>query len=204
MSNDKEVSDAMDSLDDNDMERVERLILKLAKLKKEGTKVQRRVLPEKVAKQVQRANSKKRLDKADSDTSISKRRQRPRRVAESAESSADDTPRRGQQQKKQLRRHHAAREAIDLNKPRKNKFLEMQEASMHKRDTHEFDKKVNVYEPTPRMGRTSLMEVTCSGCKNIFDVSPDVVYRDPDTGKVSFTCNDCEVANARGKRSRRD
>lgn len=193
-SNKDDLSEAMDSLDESQMERVERLILKLASLKKTAN-TQRRVLPEKVAKQVKRSREKENLDKNNSRAKISRAEPlRPKRRARPA--AAEETT--AVKPKRKMRKHYATRESIDLDKPRENKFLKMQEASAHKRDTEEFDNKVNKFEPTPRMGRSSLVEIECVGCGNIFDVSPSVIFNDPEEGPI-YTCNDCAIPAKRNR-----
>lgn len=187
------IADAIDVLDDDDMERVERLVLKLANRQKEGVKKQRRTVPEKAAKQIKRAGRKKALDNDDSEANINQRNRRKRRGPRSE----PQGQRRAKGQRKQ--KTYASRKSLQTG-PRHNKFLDMQESQMHRRDTKEFDEKVNVYQPTPRTGRTSLVEAECKECGYVFDVSPEVVYNDPDIGPV-FTCNDCATSR---KHSRRD
>lgn len=176
MSN-KAVADAMDSLDDTDMVRVERLILKLAQQKKDKTVGKVSVSPKHLDKPAPRSNIPKRKN---------------------TRNQTQDAPQHKAKAKK--KKYHASREAIDLDTPRVNKFLDMRESDMHHNDTHEFDKKVNTSRPTPRMSRTTTIEVECNDCGDVYDVSPDVVRTDPDTRETVYLCNDCEMSRAKSKK----
>lgn len=187
----EELNDALSTLDDADMDKVEALIQRLAKAKSKG-KQQRRRLPPKVAEKIKRSRRKKDLDNSEEQPNV--RPQRRKRAGPRTRQKASDQERRPQRRRKKF----ASREAIQTG-PRHNKFLDMQESKMHKGDRKTDKLLSGNNSPTPRMGTANLIEAECRGCGYIFDVHPSVVFNDPDIGPV-FECNDCATSRKPNRR----
>ena len=99
------------------------------------------------------------------------------------------TNKRGQGQPASGR--HICRQEPTSFGPRPNKFLESQEASLHKNDS-EMDKKLWANkQPTLRREPVEMWEVQCRVCNKICVVSPTMLLADADTGDVSYTCDNC-------------
>lgn len=74
-----------------------------------------------------------------------------------------------------------------------NEFLNMTERNQFKQDS-DVDKKLwRGREMSPRPNKYEPIEVQCTTCRLYFDVNPSVVYRDPDSGDIVYTCNNCGV-----------
>lgn len=79
-------------------------------------------------------------------------------------------------------------------KERPNLFEKMMEFNQFKADSR-IDKKLwKGVDPTPRGGRSTLVEVECEDCECDFEVSPNELKRgEDDDGRVvySYICNEC-------------
>ena len=72
-----------------------------------------------------------------------------------------------------------------------NKFDKMVERFQHKKDS-EIDKKLwQGREPTQRREQYEDVEVQCTECQLWFDINPELVYKDPETGDILFKCDVC-------------
>ena len=157
----KNIAEALDSLDDSDMERVERLVLKLAG-RKGFVQAEKPTAPPSPAKQkVNRKPPPPRNQKVSQNNKSVKKK-----------------------------KTFSKREQLDVTSKRENKFLLMDEATMHTNDTKDFDRKVATKKPMNRKQRVSLVEAMCKGCEETFTIAASVVFNDPDLGPV-FICDDC-------------
>ena len=72
-----------------------------------------------------------------------------------------------------------------------NKFERMTEKNSHKEDA-KIDKLLwGERQPTPRPEKYEDVEVQCNKCDLWYDINPSLVYTDPDTHKIIFTCDNC-------------
>ncbi len=194
MSDEFNIGDAMDSLDDGDMARVERLIEKLAKQKQKNSQGR----PPKNGGN-QRKKRRSNLDNSQSEPSIQGKTRGKRPPRQPNPNTNNGVQRRGQGQQK--RKTFTKREAIDTSGQRHNKFEDFGYDDQFKQDS-ELDQKLSGNNrPTPRMGSNNnpYVEATCVICNWIFDVTPNEVYNDPDKGPI-YKCNDCASQEARGGR----
>jgi hypothetical protein len=81
-------------------------------------------------------------------------------------------------------------------KNRPNLFEKMMEFNQFKADS-KIDKKLwKGIQPTPRGGRSTLVEAECEDCEGDFEVSPNELTKsEDDNGRVkySYVCNDCLI-----------
>lgn len=80
------------------------------------------------------------------------------------------------------------REPMNLSGNRPNLFDKMAESKQHKAD-HALDQKLNISPPTPRRSQMEFVEAECSGCGDLYEVNPALVYQ-TDEG-LMFTCSHC-------------
>ena len=72
-----------------------------------------------------------------------------------------------------------------------NKFTQMSEFRASKEDV-DVDKKLwTGREPKQRPDKFEPVEVQCDICKLYYDVNPSLLFRDPDTHELMYTCNNC-------------
>lgn len=175
MSNENDAFNALDSLSVNDLERVERLIQKLAGRKNAKTETEEPVRhgPRK------RKNQKQTLDREPDERIIGKRRQGNRQ---------SKTQQMGNSRRDQKGRQ--ARIAPFETGPRENEFLDMRVAKSKNKDRKADLALAGDAEITPRGERSPFIEAQCQECQDYFDVSPEFVHYDSEKGKM-FTCNEC-------------
>jgi hypothetical protein len=77
---------------------------------------------------------------------------------------------------------------LNTKSARKNKFLDMPEAKMHKEDCL-IDKKLQKYPPAPRNRPVNFVKVKCRVCGKTEKISENVV-----DSTDRYKCNDCSTS----------
>lgn len=116
------------------------------------------------------------------------RRARSRRPGRNATKDA-----RGRTRKKKGRPTKVQAMKIPAKGERKNKFAEMAEFGMHKKDKKVDKLLVGDNKPFPRDRASNLVEVDCIECGDFFQVADYVLNVDHDTGEIRYVCNDCSM-----------
>lgn len=196
-----DVFNDIESLDDDDLERVNRLIKKLASRKSsdqnEGDTLSR-------SQRKRRKKVDNRDDEAIMDHGEGRKRPRNRKVVTPEEDRRQRrqsrqgraTPRTERNKRRQggVRRKNkgsAGRtESFDTSGGRENRFLKMRERNEAQKDVAIDRALSGGQQPTLRPQQYEPVEAQCRKCDLYFDVHPSQVYDDPDLGLV-FTCNNC-------------
>jgi hypothetical protein len=98
----------------------------------------------------------------------------------------ESTKVRGSQKGRQCRT-----EPMNIPKVRPNLFIKSAIAKSCKNDT-KTDRLLHAdREPTERRPTAQLYEVKCTVCGNIDVVSENMIMADPDTGDITYTCDNC-------------
>mgnify|MGYP003632185467 CR=1 FL=1 len=188
MSNEEiEVGSDLDSLDADDLVRVERLIAKLARNKGKGkaTKpVKTNPAPQAQHGPRKRKNPEQTLDNEPSEAMIGRDKGNPRRGRSGPVGNNQyQGPADGRKRQARIAPFHTG--------PRHNEFLDMREAKSKNADKKADEALSAGVELTPRGERGSpFIEAQCQICGYYFDVSPEFVHYDTEKGAL-FTCNDC-------------
>jgi len=81
--------------------------------------------------------------------------------------------------------------SFDTSGNRPNKFLEMIEYNMYKKDSI-IDRKLSAgLDITPRIRSSNLVNVICRVCGQEYTVNRSMIMRDPDTREWLYTCDNC-------------
>lgn len=148
----------------------------------ESEQPKKRGRPPKVKKVVKKKKvAKKTIDKLE-DEDIIEQSAPPNRVRV-----ASKNPRRAHGNPKGAQ---ARIEPMD-NRPRPNLFLKSDVAKQFKSDSSVDKKLWGKNEPSVRRRIADLVEVSCSICGDFYEIPSSLVLMDPETRKVSFTCDGC-------------